>query len=74
MWVCRDEGTSTPPALLLLLQAPTVLADNEGSPFHELGLKEVMDGVRGMNTHAKHKEAQRRTAQGQLHRLPVAQL
>lgn len=26
-------------------QAPTILADNEGSPFHELGLKEVMDGV-----------------------------
>lgn len=27
------------------MQAPTNLADNEGSPFEELGLKEIMDGV-----------------------------
>jgi hypothetical protein len=27
------------------LQHLTNLADTEGSPFHELGLKEIMDGV-----------------------------
>lgn len=30
----------------MCVQGPTNIADMEGSPFHELGLKDIMDGVR----------------------------
>jgi hypothetical protein len=38
--------------VLHCVQPPSNLSDREGSPFHELGLREIMDGVRASSAAA----------------------